>query len=415
MAPSEHEMNLSCLYARGVRLANPLVAASAGTTETLDKMRRCEDAGMAGVVMKTLFEDPATRRDPAPMFRLLQQRTGPVRASTFYTYEQAAHLDPEQYCEEIRRAKESLGIPVIGSIACVSDEAWDTYPRLIEQAGADALELNLSCPYSAHLTDNLSALPEFIDRTTRIARKATRLSFAAKLTPQMSSPPQIARLMVRAGADAVVPFSRFAGLDIDVETEAPIMHGGMAGHGGPWSLYYVLGWLWQIREAVEVPISSSGGAWKTEDVIKHLLAGADSVQLCTVLYLQGYEAATGMLEGLREWMERKGYSSLSDFGGLAGRRVLRMHEVRRCQAVVAAVNSERCTSCGTCVRVCPHGAAKEPPGAAVAVMPEECSGCGLCVDLCPVTAISLQPVPEGYQPRHRIASYYNVLTGEPRG
>jgi dihydroorotate dehydrogenase (fumarate) len=407
-------MDFSCFYARNLRLANPLVAASAGTTEVLDKMRRCEDAGMAAVVMKSLFEDPVARRDPAPMFRLLQLRNGPARGSTFYTYEQAAHLDPEQYAEEIRRAKESLGIPVIGSIACVSDEAWDAYPRLLEQAGADALELNLSCPYSAHLTDNLGALPEFIDHATRIAREATRLPIAAKLTPQMSSPPQIARLMVRAGADAVVPFSRFPGLDIDVDAEAPIMHGGMAGHGGPWSIYYVLGWLWQIREAVEVPISSSGGVWKAEDLTKHILAGADSVQLCTVLYVQGYEVARGMLAGLQEWMERKGYSSLDEFRGAVGRRVRRMHEVERRQTVIAAVDPERCTSCKTCVRVCPHGAPKEPEEGPVTIVPEACSGCGLCVDLCPVLAISMQPLPEGYGPQHRIASYYDVLTGEPR-
>jgi dihydroorotate dehydrogenase (fumarate) len=407
-------MDLTCLYARGLTLANPLVAASAGTTEVLEKMRRCEDAGLAAVVMKTLFEDPVARRDPAPMFRLLQQRCGPARGTTFYTYEQAAHLDPQQYCAEIRRAKESLSIPVIASIACVSDEAWDAYPRLLEQAGADALELNLSCPYSAHLTDNLNALPEFIDRSTRLARAATSLPLAAKLTPQMSSPPQIARLMVRAGADAVVPFSRFPGLDLDVETEAPIMHGGMAGHGGPWSLYYVLGWLWQIRAAVEVPISSSGGVWKAEDAIKHLLAGADSVQLCTVLYVQGYEAAASVLSGLREWMAAKGYSSLDQFRGAAGRRVLRMHAVARRQTVIAAVEADRCRRCGLCVRLCPHGAAHGDRESPAEIVPEECSGCGLCVDLCPAAAIALQPLPSGYRPSHRIASYYDVLSGEPR-
>jgi dihydroorotate dehydrogenase (fumarate) len=403
-------MDLRCLYARGLELTNPLIAASAGTTEVLDKMRRCEDAGMSAVVMKTLFEDPVARRDPAPMFRVLQRRIGPARSTTFYTYEQAAHLDPQQFCEEIRRAKETLGIKVIGSCACVSDEAWSEYPRLMEQAGADAVELNLSCPYSAHLTDNLSALPEFIESATRIAREAVSIPLATKLTPQMSSPSQIARLMERAGSDGVVPFSRFPGLDIDIETEAPIMHGGMAGHGGPWSIYYVLGWLWQIDKATELPISSSGGVWTAEDVVKHILVGADTVQLCTVLYLQGYMAAAGMLQGLREWMESKGYSSLADFRSKAVGRVKGQAQVERRQSVIAAIDPERCPSCGTCVRVCSHGAPRDTHEGPVSIVAEECSGCGLCVEMCPVSAIRLQPLPDGYRPRHRIASYYDVLS-----
>ncbi len=407
-------MDLRCTYARGLELDGPLVAASAGTTEIVDKMKRCEDAGMSAVVMKSLFEDPVARRDPAPMFRVLQRRSGSARATTFYSYEQAAHLNPQEFCEEIRRAKEAISIPIIGSCACVSDEAWDELPRLMEQAGADAIELNLSCPYSAHLTDNLSALPEFIENSTKIARAAVSIPLATKLTPQMSSPSQVSRLMERCGSDGVVPFSRFPGLDIDIEAEAPLMHGGMAGHGGPWSLYYVLGWLWQIRNAIEIPISASGGVWKAEDAIKQLLVGADTVQLCTVLYIQGYNAAAAILQGIKDWMSEKGYESLSDFRNKAGAQVKSMREVERKQSVLAALDRDKCTSCGTCVRVCPHKAAKGGHEGPVEITGEECSGCGLCVDLCPVTAISMQPLPEGYQPEHRIAGYYDVLTGEPR-
>jgi electron transport complex protein RnfB len=88
-----------------------------------------------------------------------------------------------------------------------------------------------------------------------------------------------------------------------------------------------------------------------------------------------------------------------------------MRQVERRQTVVAAIDPERCTSCGTCVRVCSHGAAKDEHEGPVSVVAEECSGCGLCVDLCPVTAIAMEPLPEGYRPRHRIAGYYDVLTG----
>jgi len=405
-------MDLSCRYARGLALPHPLLAASAGTTESVERLARAEEAGLAGAVMKTLFEDPVARRDPAPMFALLEHNAGRVRSSTFYCHEQASHRDPQAYGEEIRRAKEQVGIAVIGSIACMTDEAWAEYARVVEQAGADALELNLSCPFSVHLTDKLDALPRFVTHVIELVCEAVRLPVAAKLTPQMSSPTQIARLMEQAGADAVVPFSRFPGLDVDVEAEAPVMHGGMAGHGGPWALYYVLGWIAHLFGQVSVPISGSGGVWTAEDAVKHLLVGADTVQLCTVLYLQGYEAATAALQGLQEWMAGKGYTSLDQFRGQAARRLLAMHQVVRRQEVVAQVG-ERCTGCGLCARICLHQAIRTEGERTYRVVAEECTGCGLCVDPCPAGAMALVALPPGYRPRHDVARYYDVLTGEP--
>jgi len=407
-------MDLRCLYARGLSLPHPLLAASAGTTESAARLKRVEDAGLAGAVMKTLFEDPVARRDPAPMFALLQHQAGRVRSSTFYCHEQASHRDPQAYAEEIRRAKEQVGIAVIGSIACVTDEAWVEYARLVEQAGADALELNLSCPYSVHLTDRLEALPHFVTQVIGLVRPAVRLPVAAKMTPQMSSPPQIARLMEAAGADAVVAFSRFPGLDVDVQTEAPVLHGGMAGHGGPWALYYALGWIAHLHGTLGIPISGSGGVWSAEDAVKHLLVGADTVQLCTVLYLQGYDAATGILDGLREWMAGKGYTSLEQFRGQAAGRLLTMHQVARRQDVVATIG-EGCSGCGLCARLCLHQAVATEGERTYRVVAEECAGCGLCVDPCPTKAMTLVPLPPGYRPRHDVARFYDVLTGEAYG
>ena len=395
-------VNIEASYARELRLKNPLVAASAGTTETLDRMRKAEDAGFSAVVVKSLFEDPATRRDPSPMFRILVRSFGGWGSMTFYSYEQASHFDPDRYAEEISRAKSALEIPVIGSIACVSEEGWTSYARLIEEAGADAIELNLSCPYSVHVTGRLDVLESFVSDTVRMVKDAVSIPVVAKMTPQMTSPVKIAKAMEDSGADAVVPFSRFAGLDIDVEGERPIMHGGIAGHGGLWSIYYVLRWIAFIYRELSIPISGSGGAANGEDVVKHILAGASTVQICTAIYIGGYGVCRGMIGYLERYMERKGFESLSDFRGRASERLLSMHEVLRRQTVIAEISPGECSSCGICERRCPYGAIVHE-GKVYRVRAELCTGCGLCRELCRAGAISLVPVPDGYTPRHFIA------------
>jgi len=222
------------------------------------------------------------------------------------------------------------------------------------------------------------------------ARAGTRLPLAPKMSPQLSNPPGVVKVLEEAGADGVVMFNRLTGLDLDLSTERPIMHGGYAGHGGPWALYLVLRWLTAVWPHTQLPIAASGGVCSGDDVAKLILAGATTVQACTAVVLQGYEVLDRLNEGLAAFMDAKGYQRLEEFRGKAAGQVLGMAEVIRKHNCYAVVDPDRCTACGTCLRVCVYDAVHE--GEAYEVVPELCDGCGLCVELCPVQCIELHPL-----------------------
>ncbi len=370
----------------GVRLRTPVVAGSAGITGAVDGMKRAEDAGAGAIVMKSLFAKEVCRIAPTPRFRVLRWGHGRNRSFALYSYEQASEWGPDRYAEEVRQAKAALDIPIIPSINCLTPEQWLGYSALMEEAGADAVELNLSCPHGPHLMEGHDVTREMIDMT-RLVKDARRIPVMPKMTPQLNNPPGVAVALERAGADAIVTFNRFTGLDIDIDTERPIMHGGYAGHGGPWSLLYTLRWLTAIYPAVTVPLSMSGGLSGWQDVVKTILAGATVAQTVTAVVMGGYQEITRMNEGLARWMDERGYAGLSDFRGAVCRRIVGMEDVFRDHVLRATIDASLCTECGLCRRVCIYAAAV--PGDGTYVVNERCDGCGLCVELCPTQAIAM--------------------------
>ena len=371
----------------GLRLSSPLLAGSAGTTGTGEGMKRAEDAGAGGIVMKSLFAKEVCRVAPTPRFRVLRQGRGRERSFVLYSYEQASEWGPERYAEEVRRAKEALAIPVIPSINCLTPEEWLGYSALMEQAGGDAIELNLSCPHGPHLMEGHDLTREMVEMT-RLVKQARRIPIMPKMTPQLNNPPGVAVALERAGADAIVAFNRFTGLDIDVQTERPIMHGGYAGHGGPWALHYTLRWLAGMYPSLSVPLSASGGVADWQDVVKAILAGATTVQTVTAVVIGGYGQISRFNQGLRQWMDEKGYNCIADFRGAVCDRIVPMEQVFREHVLRAEVDVERCTDCGTCRRVCIYDAVIQEGGHSV-VLAERCDGCGLCAEMCPAAAISM--------------------------
>ena len=367
----------------GLKLKNPFIAAAAGITGSLHQLKKAEESGIAAVVLKSYFQKSVCRRSPTPHFALLQSGHGRVRATTLYSYEQASERDLDGYAQLIREAKESLSIPIIASINCFNEEGWQQAARAVEEAGADAVELNLSCPHGVHLMEGRDLVKE-LAATTAFVRSLVSIPIIPKLTPQMSSPLALALGVEKQGASAMVCFNRFTGLDINLETLEPILHGGYAGHGGPWSLYYNLRWLSEIAPCVKVPISASGGVWTGQDAAKYLLAGATTVQLCSVIVAEGYGAVSRIIRELEDYMAQKGFSDLGQLRGKLG-KIRTMEEVDRTQRIVAEVEEEKCTGCGNCVRVCIYNAISLEDGKAV--VNELCQGCGLCREVCPTKAI----------------------------
>ncbi|HEY3316452.1 MAG TPA: 4Fe-4S binding protein [Bacillota bacterium] len=373
----------------GLKLRSPIMAASAGITGNAERLKRAQDHGVGSVIMKTAFQEPLMANSPTPRFAIIQRKAGTNRSTTLYSYEQGYEYGIEAYCEEIRKAKRSLEIPIIASIGGLDDETWVKWGRMVEEAGADALELNLSCPHGAIVLHQTNHIAEVIDHNVRLMKRTLGIPIIAKMTPQMSDPAVVARLAQEAGADAVTMFSRFPGLDIDVNTEEAVLHGGTAGHGGPWAIHYALYWINLVHPGLSIPISGCGGVLNGEDVVKYVLAGSTTIQTAMAIIMQGYEVIDRLNRELGEWMDRHGYATLGDFRGAVNRKVKTMAQVAREKTVRARIDEAKCNGCGLCERVCIYFAIGHD-GKTYRVG-EKCDGCGLCPQLCPQNCIAMVP------------------------
>jgi len=336
-------VNLNTKYV-GLDLETPIIVGAAGITETVERMRRAQENGAGAVVMKSLFESEISRTSPTPRFKIIRHDMGSYKTFTLFSYEQASVWGPDRYAEEVANAKAKLKIKIIASINCLTEEGWVSYARKMEEAGADALEVNISCPH-ASITFFGKEIEGEILKTVRLVREAVSIPIIPKLSPQLTSPLSLVRALKDIGANGVTIFNRATGLDIDIEKEQPILHRGYAGHGGPWAIMYPLRWISAIAPQVDIDISASGGVSCADDVIKYLLAGATTVQVCTAVYMHGYEIVRELVRGLQQFMEARGYQRIEDFRGKICDRILSTDQIDRRHLMVAQVNKKKVAPC----------------------------------------------------------------------
>lgn len=383
-------IDLSTEYA-GLKLKTPIIAASSAVTETVERMKKLEQHGVGAIVMKSLFEQEVCRQAPTPRYTILRHDMGSkYRTFTFYSYEQASVWGPERYAQEVQRAVNELSIPIIPSINCITDDGWKRYAVLMQKAGAHALELNVSCPHGSIVFRGGDDVAGEIIRVAEMVIKEVDIPIIVKLSPQLTAPLQIAKASEQIGAKGVVMFNRLTGLDIDIEAEAPILHGGYAGHGGPWAIYHSLHWISTAYPILNIDISGSGGAVTAQDIVKYILSGAAAVQVCTAIMLKGLNVLDDMNEGLAAWMSKKGYSSVAEFKGkVSGNSIVGTEQVDRKHTKKAYI-TDKCTSCGICAQLCLFNAidaTKKPYE-----ITEACDGCGMCAEICPIGAVEMRGV-----------------------
>ncbi len=303
-------MDLSTTYL-GLKLANPLVPSAGPLTAELDSLRRLEDHGAPAVVLHSLFEEQIAHEQEELHHLTTQGTEAYAEMLSFFPEPEEYRLGPEEYLDHIRQAKGALGIPVIASLNGVTVGGWTDYARKMEQAGADALELNVYYVATDLQTTGADVEQRYID-ILRAVKGHVRIPVAMKLSPYFSATGAMARRLDEAGADGLVLFNRFYQPDIDLD-ELEVVPDLVLSH--PFDMRLPLRWIAILHGRIRASLAATSGIASGRDVIKLMMAGADVAQVCSVLLREGPGELTAMLEDMREWMKEHEYESVKQMKG----------------------------------------------------------------------------------------------------
>lgn len=390
----------------GVQLENPCILASASPTQSKEGIARALRLGWAGAVTKTCAPNELLSPDVPNRFAVLRNDCGNIIGLENI---EGLTQKPVTYWENaIRELKGEFPSKVIiaSIMADTRRESWQELARRMEQAGADALELNLSCPHF-RLEDNMGASigkdEEQVAAVTACVKIVVGLPIVVKLTPNVSDIRDIALSVVKAGADALTAINTvqvLTGVDINTFEPIPAVNGYSAfgGYSGPAVKPIGLRCVAQIAQATDVPIHGVGGIAKWQDIVEYLAVGASCVQICTAVMLNGYQIIKPLLQGLDDYAERKGLHNIKEIIGAAIPKISDRERLNINWGVSAAVvAAEKCVNCARCHTSCTESgkAAIRFVNKKVAVNRERCDGCSLCTHVCPHGVLALRARPKG--------------------
>jgi dihydroorotate dehydrogenase (fumarate) len=302
-------MNLSTTY-MGFELPHPLVPGSSPLADNLDTVRRLEDAGAPLIILRSLFEEQLAHED------INVERAGdePAAASLetlSYLPEATDYVvRPDDYLELLRRTKAAVSVPVLGSLNGTSEWSWLRYARLMEEAGANGLELNL---YEVASEFDMTGQEMEVKQleVLRAVKEAVKIPVAVKLSPYYASIPNFARLLDESGADALVLFNRFYEPDVDVERRELLP----VNLPSPHELLLRLRWTGILSGRINASLAVTGGVQTAVDVVKSVLVGAHATQMVTALLRHGPSYLTQVRQDLERWLEEHQVESLRDLRG----------------------------------------------------------------------------------------------------
>ncbi len=384
----------------GIKSPNPFWLASAPPTDKEYNVARAFKAGWGGVVWKTLGEDPPIVNTTS---RYGAVHYGPDRMIGFNNIELISDRPLDINLREISQVKRDWPdrAMLVSLMVPCQEESWKTILGLVEETGADGVELNFGCPHGMSergMGSAVGQVPDYVEMVVRWCKAHTRMPVLVKLTPNVTNILGPARAAKAGGADGVSlinTLNSITGVDLDMMAPEPTVdgkgtHGGYCGPAVKPIALHMVAEIARDHEARGLPISGIGGIATWRDAAEFMALGAGTVQVCTAAMHYGFKIVDDMIDGLSNWMDEKGYGSLSDVVGRAVPNVTDWQYLNLNYKIVARIDPKLCITCGLCHIACEDtahqaiAALKEEDRRRYEVIDAECVGCNLCMHVCPV-------------------------------
>jgi dihydropyrimidine dehydrogenase (NAD+) subunit PreA len=383
----------------GIKSPNPFWLASAPPTDKEYNVRRAFEAGWGGVVWKTLgSEGPPVVNVNGPRYGAIYGADR--RLLGLNNIELITDRPLQQNLREIKAVKRDYPdrAMVVSLMVPCEEEAWKAILPVVEETGADGIELNFGCPHGMSergMGAAVGQVPEYIEMVARWCKQNTRMPVIVKLTPNITDIRKPAEAAKRGGADAVSlinTINSITSVNLDTMSPEPSIDGkgSHGGYCGPAVKPIALSMVSEIARHADtagLPISGIGGVTTWRDAAEFMSLGCGNVQVCTAVMTYGFKIVSEMISGLSDWMDEKGHTSTADFVGQAVPNVTDWQYLNLNYVAKAKINQDSCISCGRCYAACEdtsHQAISMSPGRTFEVIDAECVACNLCVDVCPV-------------------------------
>lgn len=383
----------------GVKFENPFCLSSSPVGNCYEMCAKAYDSGWGGVVFKTIGPKHFLINEVSPRFDALTKEDTPFVG--FKNMEQIAEHSLEENLNDLRRLKKEYPNKVlIASIMGTNEEDWVELARLVEEAGADMIEMNLSCPQmtSHEMGSDVGTNAELCKKYCKAVKRGSKLPMMAKMTPNVTDMVPIAKACLEGGADGIAAINTIKSIcnvDLDKKIGMPIVNGksSISGYSGKAVKPVALRFIQQLRTGIEdVQISGIGGIETWEDATEFILLGAKTLQVTTAIMQYGYRIVEDMCNGLSHYLEDQGYDSLEEMVGAANKNIIPCEELDRSYIVYPKIDLDKCVGCGRCYISCFDGAHQaiefDEETRRPSVNKDKCVGCHLCATVCPVRCIS---------------------------
>ncbi len=382
----------------GIEFENPFLLASAPPTASIESIDKAFEMGWGGAVLKTITPDGLEMLEASPRYATIKEKG---KVICLQNIELLSHETIQYWVEGIKYLKEKHPSKVIiaSIMAPVVRKEWQSLVKTLNNTPIDAFELNFSCPHGMperNIGMAIGTNTEISILITSWVKSVATKPVFVKLTPNVTDIAWIARAVENAGADglaAINTVQSFMGIDLD--TLDPVLnidghstYGGLSGEAvKPIGFRCVA----QLRQNSDLPILGMGGISSWEDAAQYIALGSDAVQICTEVMLNGYGIINGLKTGLLNYLEAKGFKSVSELKNIAVQKITTHEKLNKQSHVYPSIDKEKCIKCGKCVKICSeseyHALSLDKEN--LSINKDQCVGCSLCSHVCPKEAIKM--------------------------